>query len=121
MTDTVPLVRALLDATTADTVAIPRAWVEALLAPAVPSAGLTVAQVAAQLRRGESTIRTLCGQGQFPGAFRLRNRGWLIPPDGLTAFLEQQQAHHSAPEPDTPRRSGKPADLSAWRKIKGAA
>jgi excisionase family DNA binding protein len=118
MTDPAPLVRALLDATEADIVPVPRPWLEALLAPAVPSAGLTVPQVAAQLRRGVSTVRTLCANGAIPGAYKLNRRDWLIPAAGLTAFLEQQQmSPNPGPEaPPMPQRR-RPVDLGAWRRL----
>ena len=97
-----PHLRAYLDSTTSDLVSVPRSWLENDVAqPAQVQGDLTCPEIAARLGRKASTIRSWCAEGRFPGAYRLHNREWRVPPAGLKAFQEAAR--------------GGAADLSAWR------
>jgi hypothetical protein len=91
--------------------------------PATPAGDLTVAEVAAQLRRKPSTIRGWLEAGRFTGAYHLPASGklsvpkepgikpqpkvgaWRVPQSAIDAFLEPLRH---------PTSQG--VDLSAWRR-----
>ena len=75
---------------------------------------LTVEDAGKQLGRSASTIRTWCGAGLIPGAYRLRGREWRIPPTALRAMLDREGEAKPDITPGRPRR-GK-AQLTDWRK-----
>lgn len=118
--------RALAEALPDDAaVPVPKAWLLELLdagnpdaTPQVPSADLTVAQVAARFERDPSTVRGWVAAGQFPEAYRLQGRELRIPLAAVLAFEARQRTPGAARRARAPaRRSRKPADLGAWRKI----
>jgi len=53
---------------------------------------VTVAIVADELGRADSTVRSWCRTGQLPGAYRLRGREWRIPASALAAFFANQRS-----------------------------
>jgi hypothetical protein len=121
VTDPHQLLRELLDACPgAVQVNAPRAWIEALLAqPTRPAAEreLTVEDLCQRYGRKRSAVRGWLERGDFPGAYRLQGRRWLVPHAALEAFEAAQRAGQS--------RAGKangnssPPDLSAWRGVRG--
>jgi excisionase family DNA binding protein len=70
---------------------------------------LTVQDVATMLERAPSTIRTWCGAGRLPGAYRLQGREWRIPRSALRALRE-------APT-EPARRADGTVDLGSWKKV----
>jgi hypothetical protein len=74
---------------------------------------LTVESAGKQLGRSASTLRTWCGAGLIPGAYRLRGREWRIPPAALRTMLDKQAEAKTDIAPG--RRKGK-GKLSDWRK-----
>lgn len=102
--------RALLDDTTGDQPAVPRRWLEELLAEPAPDADYTVSAVARLLSRAAPTVRAYCKAGRFPGAYQ-QGKDWRIPPAALEAF--RTDATPPAPA----------AGLGGWRRHfkKGAA
>lgn len=109
-------------------VTLPRDWLvtelEAKSSPSATTTGdLTVEEVAAQLRRSASTVRSWCERGLFPGAYHLPASGkvskagrakvgaWRVPPAALAAFQHRDQG---SAEP------GGHADLGAWRQRRRA-
>jgi hypothetical protein len=105
------LERLVADVPAGAQVTVPADWIRELLATrpvrAVASVDLTVGDVARLFARQPSTIRGWCEQGRLPGAYRLRQREWRIPPAALDA-LQGRPAR-------TPRADGGVIDLSGWR------
>ena len=52
---------------------------------------LTVEDVAERLRVDEATVRRMAERGEFEGAFKV-GRLWRIPSQGVTAYIQRQQA-----------------------------
>lgn len=75
---------------------------------------LDVAAVARQFSRSPSAVRAWCESGLLPGAYRLRGRGWRIPPAAVVAF-KAAQAEQPTLRVAHPRTRGKKANLAAWR------
>lgn len=77
-----------------------------------PLCDLTVEDVARELDRSTSTVRTWLAAGKVQGAYRLQGREWRVPRSALRQFLNEQgstaQAH--------PGLDDRVADLGAWRK-----
>lgn len=120
MSETRQHLAALLAATTADQVTVPRGWLSELLEAPAAHADLTVDQVAKELIRGDSTVRGWCKAGLFPNAYRLRDREWRIPEADLLAFLaREREVRTRAPAGAVARRaSGKAGGLEAWRGVR---
>lgn len=78
-----------------------------------PVRDLTVEDVAAEVGRSPSTVRSWLIAGDLDG-YKLNNRDWRIPRASLRAYLEGQQ---SAP---APHDSGD-VDIGAWRKVRRRA
>lgn len=76
-----------------------------------PIADLTCEEAGEELGRAASTIRTWCGRGAIPGAYRLHGREWRIPRASLRRYLDQQ-----AEGKREAGRDGEPVDLGSWRK-----
>jgi hypothetical protein len=58
-----------------------------------PRPPLSVAQVAARVGSSTRTVVRLASSGAFPGAFQRVPRGsWLVPSEGLEAFLVQRRS-----------------------------
>lgn len=78
---------------------------------------LTVQEVAEGVGRAASTVRTWCGEGRLPGAYRLLNREWRIPHAALDEFLRCQREGQGTPpqRPPGPNDLVGPANISAWR------
>jgi hypothetical protein len=91
---------------------VPVSWVRGLIeehGDRDVDVDLTVADVATMLGRAPSTVRTWCGAGRFPGAYRLQGREWRIPRPALRALRE---------EPTKPRARGDgTVALDSWRKV----
>ena len=51
---------------------------------------LTLDQVATEVHRAVSTVRTWCNGGRLQGAYRLNGRDWRIPQAALRKFLDRQ-------------------------------
>ena len=116
---------------------VPVSWIADVLEQETAGAGadvtadLRLEDVAAQLERAVSTVRTWCQQQRIPGAYRLRGREWRIPRKGLQAFLDAEQRGDASAGPAGPslpvRRSRgrastptKPVSLGSWRKVRRA-
>lgn len=94
---------------------MPVEWVRGLMEEEPPEdegVDLTVHDVAALLDRAPSTIRTWCGAGRFPGAYRLQGREWRIPRADLRGLRDPMEGDSSG--------DGGPVDLGAWRTVHGA-
>lgn len=96
------------------------AWLTDATAPATTAADatadLTVGQVAELFGRGASTIRTWCGNGLLPGAYRMRgSREWRVPRDAIQAMQQAESERHRTPRQPARRTTAGPADLGAWR------
>ena len=97
-----------------------------------PGGLLTVVEVAARLHRSTSAVRAWCAAGRFAGGFKLNNRDWRVPVEGLAAFITAQQPKPSRQDapgrpittrkvsgPTSPRARGTTApDLGAWRRLR---
>ena len=83
-----------------------------------PDRLMTLEDVAGEVGRAVSTVRTWCNSGQLEGAFRLNGRDWRIPEAALRRYLESQAS------PDATRTAisaGDDVDLGAWRKVRAKA
>lgn len=71
-----------------------------------PVGDLTVQDIARELGKAESTVRTwLTSHGGIPGAYKLHGHEWRVPPSALREYL---------------RRGGKaeePDDLPSWDEV----
>jgi hypothetical protein len=74
---------------------------------AQPSAGLTIAQLAARFYRFPSTVRAWVEAGRFPDAYKLEGRDWRVPESSIAVFIAAQ--HHG------PARE---QSISAWRNVR---
>lgn len=77
-----------------------------------PDRLLTLEDVAGEVGRAVSTVRTWCNTGALEGAFRLNGRDWRIPEDALRRYLEAQA------NPEPPPVATEDVDLGAWRRIR---
>lgn len=77
-------------------------------------ADLTVEEVAEEFDRSVSAVRAWCQQGRIPGAYKLRNREWRIPPAGIRAFQEAEANGNGRPPARTGPSKGDD-DLGGWR------
>ncbi len=70
---------------------------------------MTLDDVAAEVGRAVSTIRTWCNGGRLQGAYRLNGRDWRVPRAALRAFLDGQGRgdHHESQHGDV--------DWGDWR------
>ena len=97
-------------------VPVPREWLLELLAgqgstaPATPPADLTVREVAVRYGRHDSTVRQWLERGLFPGAYKLRNRDWRVPPAAIAAF-DQREREGESPASDNAE------GLGDWRGV----
>lgn len=110
------LLSALLEATDADQVTIPRAWLEAILAGAeLGGRGaieyVTVEAFAERWKVAPSTARSWCPR--IPGAFRRGGGPWQIPADALPP------AEGEEPRASAPRQTQH--DLGDWRQKRRAS
>lgn len=87
---------------------VPREWLLSLLQGAESGDGpdYDVSALAELFGRSESTVRTWCERGEFPGAYRLNGKGWRVPRVAVTVFRERQ----AQPKPE-----GGAVDLGDWR------
>jgi excisionase family DNA binding protein len=51
---------------------------------------MTVEDVARWLLFTEKTVRQMCDEGEFDGAFKARGE-WRIPVDGVNGYIKRQQ------------------------------
>ena len=91
-----------------------------LVDPVVAAPGavvdLTVAQCAAHLGKGASTVRTWLVRGELPGAYRMHGREWRIPLSAIQAMQTAQARQHRARAKAAPAvADGRMVDLGAWR------
>lgn len=77
-----------------------------------PLGDLTIEQVAAKVRRADSTIRGWLNGGLLPGAYKLRGRDWRVPAAVLSRFLQAQAG--DLEHPARGRRT--PVEMGAWRR-----
>jgi hypothetical protein len=111
---------------------VPCAWVLATLdaeatAPrasdADPTAFLTVAEMAALARCGESTVRGWLRLGLIPGAVKVVGLGWRVTGEDFSSFLEGSAAvaptTTSAVSPIVPRASRRTPPAQSWEEIRG--
>ncbi len=73
---------------------------------------LTLEQVATEVGRAVSTIRTWCNSKKLAGAYRLNRRDWRVPRASLRAFLDAQGR-----EVDRDQVHGGDADWGDWRTL----
>jgi excisionase family DNA binding protein len=77
-----------------------------------PTAGrlsdFTVQEVADELGRAPSTVRTWLGAGELEG-YRLNGREWRVSRAAVQAFIARQREGKSEPEPEAD------PDISNWR------
>lgn len=71
---------------------------------------LTIEEVGRLAGRAPSTVRTWCGQGRLPGAYRLQGREWRIPRTAIAALRGIAHA---------PSHGADNGDLGAWRRVQG--
>ena len=97
-------------------VTVPREWLlEALESHGNGSADLTVAQLAEQLGRSKSCVRSWLENRLLRG-YKLRGREWRIPAAALAEFQERERRGETRCQ--TSR--GGTADLSAWKNARTA-
>lgn len=77
-------------------------------------ADLTIEELASEFDRSESAVRSWCQQGRIPGAYKLRNREWRIPAEGVRAFQAAEANGNGAPARATAGPDGDD-DLGSWR------
>ena len=70
---------------------------------------LTVQEVASEVKRSPSTVRTWLISGALRG-YKLNRRDWRVPRTALREYL-------AAPAPESPPPAAD-VDLGAWRKIR---
>lgn len=73
---------------------------------------LSVQEVAEQVGRKPSTIRTWLGAGKIPEAYRREGRDWRVPPAALRKFLDGQRVSRRH---EVSTRPSRPQPLGAWR------
>ena len=71
---------------------------------------MTLKDVANEVGRAVSTIRTWCNSKRINGAYRLNGRDWRIPQAALRKFLEDQG--RGKPQDQVRNREG---EWDAWR------
>lgn len=81
-----------------------------------PVADLTVKELADELGRSVSTVRTWLSAGLIPRAYKLRDREWRVPRAGVREFLDHQ-ACGTRPRAVSSER-GRQVDLGSWRKVR---
>ena len=86
---------------------------EAEPASAVPSRDLSVEEVAAEVQRSTSTVRTWLIAGELKG-YKLQGKAWRVPRAALRKFLDHQGEPAEPPLDDAEK-----VDISAWRKLRG--
>src|SRR6266576_7046487 len=97
---------------TGSSVTLPRdALLEAVGEPSQsqPSAGLTVAELAARFHRATSTVRGWVEAGRFQDAYKLEGRDWRIPEPAVTSFIAAQK-----------RGPAQQPNIGAWRNVRSA-
>lgn len=87
-----------------------RALVDGSDGPSPAPRDMTVAEVAEQVGRAESTVRGWLIEGALDG-YKLRGRDWRVTHRALEAFLAAQ----ATPRTKEPTE-GEPVDLGAWRR-----
>ncbi len=92
---------------------VPAGWLVDQLDDDTTDRDLTLQEVAVELGRAVSTVRSWCNSGQLEGAFKFRNREWRIPASALRRF-RQREGESKAPTVAHRR----PVDLSSWRKVR---
>lgn len=98
-------------------------WIRAQLGGPAPTNGsrpacrdLTAAQVAEELERAPSTVRTWLQSGALEG-YKLRGREWRVTRSAVDRFLEREGRGEDAggrPELDP---VGSDDDLASWRRV----
>src|SRR6266516_561910 len=91
---------------------VPRDWMleqlgtspEASQSPALVD--LTIGDLAQLFGKRPSTVRAWVERGDFPGAYKLHQKEWRIPPSAVEAFQDLQR-----------QRPSSTSQLSAWRKV----
>ncbi len=112
---------ALVESAPPDAV-VPVRWIGELLAAegdglaaTTPAVDFTVDQLAAQFQRGPSTIRTWCGRGELPGAYRSHGREWRIPASAVASMQAAEAKRHAAAPRRAPRSRPRSTDITEWR------
>ncbi len=90
-------------------VEVVRTWLEVEGVGDTP-VDLTVQEVGDLLGRAPSTVRTWCGAGRLPGAYRLRGREWRIPRGALRALRQAGGGQGEPGDDEVP-------DLGRWRRV----
>ena len=75
---------------------------------------LNIEEVAQRLNRAPSTIRSWLIAGELRG-YKVHNREWRVSPAAISEFFEAQRNGSGR---RAVRRSGKTADLAAWKNVK---
>ena len=75
---------------------------------------LTVEEVAKETGRAPSTVRDWLISGALCG-YKLNGRDWRVARSALRQYLDAQSTHAT----ETPGEVGK-ADITAWRRVRGA-
>jgi hypothetical protein len=99
-------------------VSVPVDWLRECLAAEEregdrPDRLLTLEDVAGEVGRAVSTVRTWCNSGKLEGAFRLNGKDWRIPSASLRRYLEAQANPEATA--GTIDGNGHPK-IGAWRK-----
>ncbi len=82
-------------------------------ASSLPSRDLTVEEVAVEMGRSPSTVRSWLIAELLDG-YKLRGKAWRVPRAALRAFRDAQGA---TPETEPDHR---PVDIGAWRGVRAA-
>ncbi len=79
-------------------------------------ADLTVAEVAARMRRSPNAVRSWIASGALK-AYKLRGKSYRVPCSSLAAFLKGEHARGLPPR-DPSNHLKRASDLSAWRTLR---
>jgi hypothetical protein len=107
-----------------DTALLPVSWIREQLEttdePEAEATGLVadldVPAFAKLAKRTEPTVRGWLRAGRVPGAYKLNNVDWRIPPAAARAFFESQRTGEKQGESYHGRGKDEPVDLGSWRK-----